>query len=75
MTTVQLPDDPAWELMALTEQLTAEASALRALEFFVEQQRGLACLQARAAKGSREKFDVAVALVSDIEPAPEDRLP
>lgn len=72
--TVQLPGGLAQELMALTEQPAPGAAALRALEFFVEQQKGLAYLQARAARGSREKFGAAIALVPDIEPAPEDRL-
>ena len=32
-------------------------------------------LNLRAARASREKFDAAMSLVPDTEPAPEDRLP
>jgi hypothetical protein len=32
-------------------------------------------LNVRAARASREKFDAAMSLVPDAEPAPEDRLP
>lgn len=75
MTTVQIPDEILQELMALTGHDTPEAAVLEALEWWIKGQRDREYLRERAARGSWDAFDAALALVPDTEPAPEDRLP
>ena len=75
MTTVQIPDEVLRELMELTGHDTPEAAVLEALEWWLKEHKDGEYLRERAARGSREAFDAALALVPDTEPAPEDRRP
>lgn len=81
MSTVHLPDELVRELMTATGQPTAEAAVLEAVSAHMDHKRQLKALETneslnvRAARASREKFDAAMSLVPDAEPAPEDRLP
>ena len=75
MTTVQLPDEMAQELMTATGQPTPEAAMLQVVQLFLKSQRDMEYLQARAARGSREAFDAAMAHVPSVPPLPGDELP
>lgn len=67
--------------MTATGQPTAEAAVLQVVNEYSKHSRQLNALKTedylnvRAARASREKFDAAMSLMPDAEPAPEDRLP